>query len=95
MVENWTEITGKIISIMPEPTLENYHRINVKVDSKRAHGDFPDLLKLSPANEVVIQLESSIATILQLKAGNKISGLVRAEGLGRYFFQHDHIKIVP
>ena len=61
MIDNWTEITGEIVSVMHEPAAENYERVRVRVDETKSYMDFPNLVQLPPStNEIVVKLETSL-----------------------------------
>lgn len=94
MIDNWTEITGEIVSVMHEPAAENYERVRVRVDETKSYMDFPNLVQLPPStNEIVVKLETSMVEKLHIAPGHKINALVHTEGQGRYRFADGSIKI--
>jgi hypothetical protein len=88
IVENWTDITGKILSIQRRPAVDI---LSLEILQKKSYKDFPDLIGTDAQLEV--RLTEGKVRELKLKNGNVIQGLVRAAGPDLYFFNPESVSI--
>jgi hypothetical protein len=88
IIENWTNITGKILSIQRHSSVDI---LNLEIVQKKGYKDFPDLV--STDAQLAVRLTEGKVQELELKVGNVIQGLVRAAGPDLYFFNPESVSI--
>lgn len=91
IVENWSDITGKVDTVSASTTNSGFRAASVHIDSARIVENYPNLLQQTVGQTIFIQVPDDLAGRLQLKPGDAIEARVRQGGPDRYFVHPDHI----
>jgi hypothetical protein len=75
-VENWTCVTGKVLSVTPGEGDGRLH-MQLRIDHTRSVEKFPDLMKSGPGDVVAIALPLSLQDPKALHTGDTITLTVR------------------
>jgi len=94
IVENWTELSGKIKSIAPDESLTGFFRMILQIEKTSPVMNFPNLVKARANEEIIIKIKKTEAEKFKLKTGDTIKGIIKAASLNNYFFKPDSIVIL-
>ena len=85
-VENWTCVTGKVLSVTPDPE-DGRLRLQLRLEHSRNISGFPDLLRSKPGDVISIALPPPVKDPKSLIPGDSISLTVRI-ARGPQLFAH-------
>jgi hypothetical protein len=88
IVENWTSISGKVLSIQRHSALDV---LSLEILKKKGYKDFPDLIS-TETHQLEVRLTEEKVRELKLEQGSVIEGLVRAAGPDLYFFNPESVS---
>lgn len=72
VIENWTCVTGTVVSVSPEPGDGRLH-LKLRIERKEAVKGYPELLHSSPGEIVDIALPPSIKDENALHTGETVT----------------------
>ena len=58
IVENWAEVIGIVVGLMPAPGREGFVEMKVQVEEVRAVAEFPNLLHVEPGENITVLARS-------------------------------------
>jgi hypothetical protein len=93
IVENWSDITGKILLIRRDETNNAFSLVRLQILEKKAYGKYPDLVIIKNDGVLEVGLAHSAVEKLNLREGMIIRGLIRAAKPNIFFFKPESIKI--
>ena len=94
IIENWAEITGEIIAIHEDKSKPDFQLISFKILTNKNHRAFPNLVKPDTQQTITLKMKKIELKEKQLKAGKRISVIVRAAPANIYFADLDSIKFL-
>ena len=86
VVENWTEMEGKVLSFKPSQAFLNFLELEVTIEKTRDVEGFPNLLKNTEGETVGILMPKELAAKLSLENTPIIS--FRARSGKHHIFAH-------
>ena len=90
IIENWSDITGQIRSLMPAPDLKEFLIARVFIERVQAVEGFPSLLGETAGTEQTIYIPTTLAEKCRVVSGTHITGRVRKANQQRIFVHHEH-----
>lgn len=87
IVENWSDLEGKIEEIKPSSLSEKFVKVRLSVDHVEPVAGFANLLSESAGKKVTIEIPQTAAE--ELKKGQAITFRVRRAGVDKLFAHPD------
>jgi hypothetical protein len=96
VIENWSQVTGTIRTIEPDPELPDHVLLTVEIDSvdpvQRESGEhFPNLLARTLDQTVELTLRADAAARGDVRPGKRISARVQLFSPSRLFIDPLHV----
>ena len=92
LIENWTDITGEIMST-GKSHLRNFDAVLIKISDIRPFKDYPNLLESYSLSEIELSIHSSVLKKFGIiKPGDMIRALVRESPGESYFVKPDSVE---
>jgi hypothetical protein len=92
IVENWTDIEGKVKEIEPSDVADDFVKVKLEVSQAKPVEGFADLHKEAEGQTLTVEVPKAAAE--HLKAGAEISARVRRATNKRSFAHPDLVKTV-
>ena len=86
VIENWTEIGGRVLSFKQSQAFSSFLEVKVTVEEARDVEGFPNLLKNTAGRTIDVLMPKDLAAKLPIESGLRIS--FRARSGRREIFVH-------
>lgn len=89
IIENWTEVVGRIEGLEPSEVSADFVKMKLAVDQTKSVEGFANLLEETKGQTLAIEVPKQTAE--QLQPGEKVSFRLRRAGNKRIFAHPEHI----
>jgi hypothetical protein len=90
IVENWTDVTGKVAGVEPGEAGDGLVKVNLKVSRTHEVKGYANLLAETKGQILAVHLPQAAAD--ELKLGDKVSCRLRRSGQQRIFAHPEQIQ---
>ena len=80
IIENWAEIIGILIGVIPAPNHTGFMEMHVKVEEVRSVDSYPNLVQVQTGNSIAILVKSARLSGEDCRSGSPVTVRVRAAG---------------
>lgn len=91
IVENWTDLSGDVVTWQPSSTLTGFGIAEVRVRGAAPVASFPNLLHDATGNTVRVYVPTAAAARLNLSPGARVRFRVRKGGPRAIFAHPEHV----
>jgi hypothetical protein len=95
IVENWANVTGRIVAIGATAAAAGHTPIIVQIEQARPVSGFVNLLAESAGETIIVNIRDATAERFDITPGALFSGLVRRHGLSTWYAHPEEIRITP
>ena len=86
IIENWTEVVGIVVALLPSPTRDGFLEMELNVEEVRPVADFPNLVQARPGENITVLIRTSQVADSRPKAGTEVDLRLRAAGPPLVYF---------
>ena len=94
IVPNYASIVATVVAVEPSAFDPAIDLVTLHFSELRNYQQYPNLVRPLPGDLLRVSIKRTTRETLGLKKDIKVSGLVRAAGGDKYFFNDDSVKVL-
>ncbi len=93
IIENWSDITGKVRACEPSPNVAGFMAVEIAVEQVKAVEGFANLLGQAVGTNLMVLVPDELVKALAITAGDMITCRVRRANLERSFVHRNYVSV--
>jgi hypothetical protein len=89
VIENWADLTGRLVDLRPDSTLEGYVSVTIDQSTIRPVPGFPNLFEAEDGQPIHVYVPAAAARRLETLRGATVSWRIRKAGPSTNFADPD------